>query len=218
MILQAHAIRKRFSPQAFPLLDEVSLTLEQGSSLAILGKSGSGKTTLLHILGGLDVQFEGSVRIHGKLTTDEPDELRNQQVGFIFQSFHLLGDYSLIDNVLMPSRIARKRAKDLLPRAYALLERVGLQEKARTPVKLLSGGEKQRASLARAFCNDPSLIVADEPTGNLDPFHAQEVERLLLQSVRQQNKSLILVTHDASFAKQCDRVLLLKEGHLHPYS
>jgi lipoprotein-releasing system ATP-binding protein len=219
-LLQAKDLHKTFSSagsDSVQILNGVSLTLYPGKSIAIIGKSGSGKSSLLHILGTLDAPSSGTLTICEKQAFLHARELRSKKIGFVFQSFHLLEDYTLLENILIPARIARKNTKpssELFLRAQKLLEFVGLLERAKAPAKLLSGGEKQRASIARALFNDPDILLVDEPTGNLDPVNAALVQKLLLSSCKEQNKSLILVTHDEEFASLCDEVFLLKNGKL----
>ncbi len=219
-LLQAKDLCKTFlsgGSDPIAILKGVSLDLYPGKSIAIIGKSGSGKSSLLHILGTLDTPNSGTLTICGKEAFANARRLRSQNIGFVFQSFHLLEDYTLLENILIPAQIARKKtnaSSSLFTHAKKLLEFVGLLERADTPAKLLSGGEKQRASIARAFFNDPDILLVDEPTGNLDPINASLVQKLLLSRCKEQGKSLILVTHDEEFASLCDEVFLLKEGKL----
>ena len=214
MILQAKNISKSFgSPKQTKVLTHLSLSLSQGQSIAIMGRSGSGKTTLLHILGTLEKPDTGTLVIAG-IPVDNAQEadLRNRQIGFIFQSFNLLEDFSALENVLMPARIGRHPVN----REYGmfLLDQVGLSDRALFLAKQLSGGEKQRVAIARALCNNPDLILADEPSGNLDQANAEAMGDLLFSLVRQKKKSLILATHDAQLAACCDLQYLLKDGML----
>jgi lipoprotein-releasing system ATP-binding protein len=221
IVLRADRIKKRFSsPTPVEILHEVSLEVEKGQAIAIMGKSGEGKSTLLHILGTLEKQSSGELEICGKNAhLCCHDTLRNRHIGFIFQSYNLLEEYTVLDNVLMPARIARKnvsKAGPLYLRALELLEKVGLSARAHFLAKLLSGGEKQRTAIARALCNDPELILADEPSGNLDHQHSQEIHQLLIQLTRAHQKTLIVVTHDRELASLCDQVFILKDGKLNP--
>lgn len=220
LLLQAKNLHKTFAgPKPVEILQGVSFDLSFGESLAIIGKSGSGKSTLLHILGTLDTPSSGSVIISGKDAFSNASKLRRHSLGFVFQSFHLLEDSTLLENILMPAAITRKNTgagSASYVKALELIEFIGLSDRINTPVKFLSGGEKQRVAIARAFCNDPDLLLVDEPTGNLDPINAKIVQDLLLQGCKKQKKSLILVTHDEEFAFLCDRVFTLKEGHLLP--
>jgi lipoprotein-releasing system ATP-binding protein len=214
VILKAKKLHKTFlTPTPLQVLAGVDLEAVRGEAIAIMGKSGEGKSTLLQILGTLEKPCEGEIEICGNSFRTTPlDQLRNRHIGFIFQGFNLLEDYSVLDNVLMPARIGRKKPSP--ERALKLLEQVGLAPRANFLAKLLSGGEKQRVAIARALCNDPDLILADEPTGNLDYATSQTIHELLLYTVRSLNKTLIVVTHDRELAALCDRTLILKEGKL----
>ncbi len=213
LLLQANDLCKTFEgKEPLEILKGVSLNLSQGKSIAIIGKSGCGKSSLLHILGTLDRPTSGTVFICGKEAFSNAKEIRTQNIGFVFQSFHLLDDYTLLENILIPALIARKKPD--VVKAKELLTFVGLLEKANSPAKLLSGGEKQRAALARAFCNDPDILLVDEPTGNLDPKNASMIQNLLFEGCKKHGKSLILVTHDEEFASGCDEVFVLKDGKL----
>jgi lipoprotein-releasing system ATP-binding protein len=218
-VLKARQICKKFAhPSLLEVLKNIDLDLARGESIAIVGKSGEGKSTLLHILGTLEKPCSGSIEICGKDAASSPlSELRNRHIGFIFQSYNLLDDYTTLDNVLMPAKIARlktNKGSASYNRALMLLEAVGLKDRATFLTKLLSGGEKQRAAIARALCNDPEIILADEPSGNLDHTHSQEVHSLLIRLCKEFNKSLIVVTHDKELSSLCSRTLLLKDGNL----
>jgi len=218
-ILEAKDLHKTFhSASKVEVLKGASLSVKQGESLAIMGRSGEGKSTLLHILGTLESPCQGEILFFNKPIQSLPD-IRNKNIGFIFQTFHLLEDYTVLENVLMPARIARKRTDRNSPaykRALSLLEEVGLLPRAHFPAKLLSGGEKQRAAIARALCNDPDLLFADEPSGNLDHASSLLIHNLLLSCVKKFQKTLLVVTHDKDLADSCDRILILKEGKLTP--
>lgn len=220
LTLEAENLHKSFDgPVPVEVLKGVSLQVKPGETLAIMGKSGEGKSTLLQIIGTLDTPSKGTIRICGKIPKkNKMATLRNEHIGFIFQSYHLLDDFTALDNVLMPLKIARKDTRCSQKLGLKLLKDVGLEGKEKTLAKYLSGGEKQRVAIARALCNQPDLLLADEPTGNLDRSHALEVQTLLLNAAKKWGKTLILVTHDEEFARQCDRVLLLKEGHLYSHA
>ena len=194
----------------------MSLELKEGETLAIMGSSGEGKSTLLHILGALEPLGKGEVMIdESPLKGENVSAMRNDKMGFIFQAYHLLEDFTTLENVCMPLRIARASKEEATLRAKNLLAEVGLEGKENHLAKHLSGGEKQRVALARALANNPRLLFADEPTGNLDRKNSEEVEDLLLKTAKEKNKGLIVVTHDEEFAQKCDRTLLLKGGHLY---
>lgn len=218
-ILSAIKISKRFlSQSSIEILKEVSLAIYPGESLAIMGASGEGKSTLLHILGTLEEPSSGELIIAGKSLAQHPSPLiRNQHIGFVFQSYNLLEDYTALHNVLMPALIAKKniqKGSKAYERGCQLLEQVGLTHRMHFPCKLLSGGEKQRVALARALCNDPEIILADEPSGNLDHDTSEAIHQLLIHLVKEMNKSLIVVTHDHSLARLCGKKLILSDGYL----
>lgn len=207
MILEIKNIVKRY--KNLTVIKGINLSVQSGDSIAICGRSGEGKTTLLHILGTLEEPTSGQVEIGGvHLTKKNASFIRNSQIGFIFQSYNLLEDFSALENVLMPARIARKNANRL--KGIQLLQKVDLEDKADVPAKFLSGGERQRVAIARALCNDPDLILADEPTGNLDRVNARKIGELLTQL----QKTLILVTHDSELAGLCKKNYTLKDGLL----
>ncbi len=217
LLLEATDIHKSFYyPNQVNILNGIHLKVRAGESAAIVGRSGEGKSTLLQILGTLEDPCKGSLKIGNQLVTDSNKcYLRNQLIGFVFQSFHLLEDYTALENILMPARIARKRMGiKVIKRGMQLLEQVGLTDRAHFHTKLLSGGEKQRVALARAMYNDPEVIFADEPSGNLDGQTAQMIHEILLGFVKE-GKSLILVTHDWNLAKLCTKQYELKNGQLY---
>lgn len=211
MILEAKKIDKKF-PGAH-VLRNVSFEIRESETVAIMGKSGEGKSTLLHILGTLDTPTSGSLRICGKEPTAAHfAKIRNEQIGFIFQFYHLLEDFTVLENVLMPLMINRSSDNE---RAQMLIEAVGLKGKEKSQTKHLSGGEKQRVAIARALVTKPKLILADEPTGNLDETNSRIIQKLLLSLAKESNTAVVIVTHDEEFAELCDRRLFLKEGQLY---
>jgi lipoprotein-releasing system ATP-binding protein len=220
-ILKATHLTKTFaSPALVEVLKQVDIEVSCGESVAIVGKSGEGKSTLLHILGTLEKPCSGRLEICGQNTAHTfLPKLRNEHIGFIFQSYNLLDEYTTLENVLMPAKIARKaihHRSSAYKRALELLSIVGISDRAHFPAKLLSGGQKQRAAIARALCNDPSLILADEPSGNLDHRHSTQVHSLLLDLCKNFNKALIVVTHDKELSSLCGKRLQLKDGNLFP--
>lgn len=219
MILQAKKIKKRFKhPVDIDLLRGIDLVVEKGETVAIMGRSGEGKSTLLQILGTLDTPTEGELTIAGlPATSSNLPTLRNHHLGFIFQAFHLLEDYTVLQNILMPAMIARKdtsKGSQAHQRAQELLDQVGLSGRQHHFGKQLSGGEKQRVAIARALMNDPDLIFADEPSGNLDRQNADAIHHLLLDFAHKQDKSLIVVTHDEQLAALCQTNYRLTDGVL----
>ena len=217
ILLEAVEIHKSFyHPKPVPILKGINLVVHAGETVAIMGRSGEGKSTLLQILGTLEQPCSGSLKINGhSVNGTNKTWLRNQSIGFVFQSFHLLEDYTALENVLMPARIARqsiRKGSEAEQKGITLLEKVGLADRAHFHTKLLSGGEKQRVALARAMCNDPALIFADEPSGNLDRQTANMIHDILLGFVQTQGKALILVTHDHELARLCGTRYELHSG------
>lgn len=222
-LLRASKVNKSFfHPKELSILKNISFELEYGQTLAIMGASGEGKSTLLHILGTLDNLSSGELFFKNKsFSYYSPYELKNNHFGFIFQSFHLFEEDSVFENIILPARIMRKSIKkgsDIYQRVETLICSVHLEKHINTPVKFLSGGERQRVAIARAFCNDPELIFADEPTGNLDYKTSAEIHSLLLSQVKAFNKGLIVVTHDKELAGMCDKAYTLENGLLSPLS
>ncbi len=207
MILKAKNIFKKYEKTA--VLSGVSLDVEMGESIAICGRSGEGKTTLLHILAALSTPDSGEIEIGGViLNRSNAARIRGSEIGIIFQSYNLLEDFSALENVLMPARIARKPAHRSM--GLELLSMVHLEHKADLLAKFLSGGERQRVAIARALCNNPKIIFADEPTGNLDRENGRKIAQMLIHLKR----TFILVTHDPELASLCQTEYLLKEGAL----
>lgn len=202
----------------FTALKNVSLTIPTGVSVAILGKSGSGKSTLMHAISGLDKPQKGQVIIDGQdilqLKPKRVDEFRAKKIGFIFQSFFVQGNESVVDNVSLPLEIARLPRKKRAHKINAALKAVDLYDKRKNCAKDLSGGQKQRLAIARAIVGDPQIIFADEPTGNLDSETGAKVEELLFGYNKQKGVTLIVVTHDADLAKKCDYQVIIKDGRV----
>jgi len=219
-VLSARNVSRSFreGSSTLEVLIDVQLTVARGERLAIIGASGSGKTTLLQILGGLDKPSAGVVEVAGQdlhaLSEQQRGELRNSHIGFVYQFHHLLPEFSALENVAMPLLVRRERTSVAEARARALLTRVGLAERLRHRPHQLSGGERQRTAVARALVTSPALVLADEPTGNLDGRNAQQVFALMLELNQEFATSLVVVTHDARLAARMDRVLEISGGRL----
>lgn len=218
--LSCHGLVRHFREQGrvLEVLRGVDLEIAAGERLAVVGASGSGKTTLLQLLGGLDTPTRGWVELNGRnfsaMRPAERGSRRNRHVGFVYQFHHLLPEFSAVENVAMPLLIRRSDKSEALANARELLEQVGLGERlAHRPAKL-SGGERQRVAVARALITRPSVVLADEPTGNLDPGSGEQVFELLLKLNRDTGTALVVVTHDLKRARRMDRVLALRDGRL----
>ena len=219
-LVEAIRLDKRYvdGPTVVRVLDELDLVVQPGERIAIVGESGVGKSTLLHLLGGLDRPSGGRVLFDGEDIFAGSDAdlaaFRNRTLGFVFQFHHLLGDFTALENVMLPGLIARQPTAVVRARAVALLERVGLQERLTHRPAELSGGEQQRVAVARALCLRPRLILADEPTGNLDPTTGEEVQELLLELNHEQGSALVIATHNPHLAAAMGRTLRLADGRL----
>ena len=217
-VLQLKEIKRSFQQggQKLEILRGVNLSIERGEIVALLGPSGCGKTTLLQIAGLLEKPTSGEVLINGKKVKGKADNLRTQlrrtQIGFIYQFHHLLPDFTAEENLLLPQYIAGMKKAEAKQRAGQLLESVGLEKRAEHYPSQLSGGEQQRVAIARALVNNPSLLLADEPTGNLDPKTAEDVFQVMLQTIRRLKIGALVVTHNVELARRMDRVLQLKDG------
>jgi lipoprotein-releasing system ATP-binding protein len=220
--LEARGIVKRYAVGANDLnvLRDLDLTVEAGEMVAIMGASGVGKSTLLHVLGGLDRANQGDVTVAATKLTSLPDAdvvaFRNRNVGFVFQFHHLLPEFSAVENVEMPMRIARIPMAEARPRAEELLQRVGLAERTSHRPGMLSGGEQQRVAVARALIMRPALLLADEPTGDLDEQTAESLHLLLREMHHAYGLTSVIATHNPRLAGACDRVLRLEAGRLTP--
>lgn len=202
----------------FIALKDISLDIKQGESIAIIGKSGSGKSTLMHLLALLDSPTSGEITVNGEpsshLSRRQKDKLRNKQFGFVFQQFFLNANNSVLDNVILPLKIAGKSRRERNRLGMKALEDVELADKANNKANDLSGGQKQRVVIARALINNPNIIFADEPTGNLDSVTGEKIEEMLFSLNKTKNITLIIVTHDADLAARCDRQIRIKDGQI----
>jgi len=225
-VLEAHDLWKAYrggDGSQLPILSGVDLTVQRGEMVAIVGASGAGKSTLLHLLGALDRPTMGSVVLAGtpvpggKATAPDDEavaRLRNRSIGFVFQFHHLLREFSALENVMMPLRIGGVDTATAHDRAAALLARVGLSGRMHHRPAELSGGEQQRTAVARALAMDPAVLLADEPTGNLDQGNAERLHELFVELVRDLGIGMVVVTHNRSLASRAHRVLLLENGRL----
>ncbi len=204
--------------QLFYALNQIDLQVQRGERVAIMGPSGSGKSTMLNLICGLDVPTSGRVCVEGtdlsQLSDDQRTRLRREKVGMIFQSFNLLPTLSAMENVSLPLRLRGQSRREAEKRARAILERVGLHRQATHRPDEMSGGECQRVAIARALIFSPPLLLADEPTGNLDSASGAEVLKLLEELHRELNTTVLLVTHDAHTAQSCERMLILRDGRV----
>jgi putative ABC transport system ATP-binding protein len=218
VVLQAENLSKTY-PSAetkLTVLDQISFSVDEGNSISIIGPSGSGKTTLLGLCAGLDTPTSGAISLMGfklnAMSEDDRAYIRNQYVGFVFQNFQLLSTLTALENVMVPLEL--RGEKNVLPKAKELLQRVGLDARFHHYPSQLSGGEQQRVAMARAFITDPKILFADEPTGNLDEENAHHITDLLFGLNKEQNTTLVLVTHNLELALKTQRILRMKGGKL----
>ncbi|MDE3235203.1 MAG: ABC transporter ATP-binding protein [Bacteroidota bacterium] len=218
--LRATNISKFFyQPEKFKVLKDVSFDVQKGEFLTLIGKSGSGKSTLLYVLSTMDTDFEGELEINGvslkHKTQNELSAFRNEHIGFVFQFHYLLTEFSALQNVMLPAlKLGKKSKEEIEHKAYEHLEMLDLKQQALKPANRLSGGQQQRVAIARALINDPSIIMGDEPTGNLDSKNTKVVFDIFKQLARQNGQTIIAVTHDDDFALNSDRVIELSDGCL----
>ncbi len=218
--LRAEGISKYFhEPNTFQVLKEISFTVNRGEFVSLVGKSGSGKSTLLYVLSTMDTDFEGGLAINGHSLTGQSQNalaaFRNANIGFVFQFHYLLPEFTALDNVMLPALKLRKKTKaEVREAAYENLRLLGLAEQALKPANKLSGGQQQRVAIARALINEPSVIMGDEPTGNLDSKNTQIVFDIFRELAAARGQTIIAVTHDDAFAQNSDRVLEMTDGVL----
>lgn len=222
IVISASDIKKSYKSEQgdsrLEVLNGISVNIQKGSITSIVGSSGSGKSTLLHILGGLDKPDSGSVFWGdleiSKLNADQLADFRNNNIGFVFQFHHLLPEFTALENVAMPSLIAGTSINEASERAHELLERFGVSDRSQHRPTQLSGGEQQRVSMARALMNKPSLILADEPTGNLDDTNTSIILDMLYELRDQEDVTILLITHEKTIAQRSDIILEIKNGEL----
>lgn len=218
IVLQAENLSKIYksAERQLVVLDSISFAVEQGNSISIIGPSGSGKTTLLGLCAGLDTPSGGTISLMGfklnAMSEDDRAYIRNQYVGFVFQNFQLLSTLTALENVMVPLEL--RGEKNVAPKAKELLARVGLKDRMDHYPSQLSGGEQQRVAMARAFITDPKILFADEPTGNLDEENAHHITDLLFTMNKEENTTLVLVTHNLELAQRTQRILRMKGGKL----
>jgi putative ABC transport system ATP-binding protein len=220
VVVEAHDLSRVFGEGTTRVdaLNRVDLQVRRGEFVAVMGPSGSGKSTLLHLLGGLDQPTAGTVRIGGRdlgrLSDDELTQLRRRHIGFVFQAFNLLNVLTALENVALPLVIDGVDESRANEQARAALERVGIADRKDHLPRELAGGEQQRVALARALCTDPALLLADEPTGNLDSRNSEQIISLLRRLVDEQHQTVVMVTHDGGHAAMADRLITLRDGRI----
>ncbi len=213
-MLTATGIYKRY--EHLTVLKGVDINIGKGEIVSIVGSSGAGKSTLLHILGTLDKADEGRISLNGQqvelLSGRKLAAFRNKQIGFVFQFHHLLPEFSALENVCIPGWIAGQKKKEVVTKATELLKTLGLADRLENKPQQLSGGEQQRVAVARALINSPAIVMADEPTGNLDSANAKELHQLFIDLRNTFNQTFLIVTHNEELAKMSDRILMMKDG------
>jgi lipoprotein-releasing system ATP-binding protein len=219
-VLRAQHLTKYFhEPEPFQVLRDITFEVDRGEFLTLVGKSGCGKSTLLYLLSTMDTDYEGTLEINGETLTGQSQEylarFRNAHIGFVFQFHFLLPEFSVLENVMLPAqKLGRYPRKEIEERAYEKLRLLGVAAQARKPASKLSGGQQQRVAIARALINDPTLIMGDEPTGNLDTANTQIAFEILRDLAHNGGQTIICVTHDAEFAARSDRTITLSDGQI----
>ncbi len=215
-MLTATNIYKNYG--SLPVLRGVDISIQKGEIVSIVGSSGAGKSTLLHILGTLDKPDKGSISLDNKRIEDLSGKklaaFRNKEIGFVFQFHHLLPEFTALENVCIPGWIAGRKKKEVMEKAQTLLKTLGLENRLENKPQQLSGGEQQRVAVARALINNPSIVMADEPTGNLDSNNAKELHQLFIHLREQFNQTFLIVTHNEELAQMSDRILHMKDGRM----
>jgi len=218
--LKASNIVKYFyEPDEFQVLKGLSFEVRKGEFLSLTGKSGSGKSTLLYVLSTMDTDYQGELEINGERlrghTQNELAAFRNEHIGFVFQFHYLLPEFSVLDNVMLPAlKLKRRSRQEIEAKAYSDLDMLGLKDQALKLASKLSGGQQQRVAIARALVNEPSIVMGDEPTGNLDSKNTQVVFDIFRQLARERGQTIIAVTHDEDFARNSDRTIELSDGRI----
>jgi lipoprotein-releasing system ATP-binding protein len=219
-VIEARHIDKYFrKPVEFHVLRDISFSIEQGEFATIMGKSGCGKSTLLYILSTMDTEYEGQLFLNEELVTGRPQkdlsQLRNKHIGFVFQFHYLLSEFSVLENVMLPAKkLGEKSTEEIEHDAMEKLNMLNIGKLARKRASRISGGEKQRVAIARALINNPSILMGDEPTGNLDSYNAENVFQIFKQLKEEVGLSLLVVTHDKDFADRSDRIILMEDGRI----
>ena len=218
IVLEAKHINKYFrKPVLFHVLKDINFQVKKGEFVSIMGKSGCGKSTLLYILSTMDTDYEGELYLNNELITshkrDQLSHIRNKEIGFVFQFHYLLSEFSVLENVMLPAKkLAEKSNQEIEQDAMQKLKMLNIEHLAKKKASQVSGGEKQRVAIARALINNPSIIMGDEPTGNLDSHNAENVFNIFKQLSDDQGLSLLIVTHDEDFAKKTDRIIMMEDG------
>lgn len=219
-VLEAKHINKYFKkPVLFHVLKDINFEIKKGEFTSIMGKSGCGKSTLLYILSTMDTDYEGELYLNNKLITDKDgnhlSRLRNENIGFVFQFHYLLGEFTVLENVMLPAKkLAKKSIQEIEEDALDKLKVLNIEHLAHKRASQVSGGEKQRVAIARALINNPSIIMGDEPTGNLDSHNAENVFNIFKQLSVEEGLSLLIVTHDEDFANKTDRIIQMEDGRI----
>ena len=219
-VLETRHIDKHFhKPKDFHVLKDITFGVKEGEFASIMGKSGSGKSTLLYILSTMDTDYTGELYLNGELVTGKPHQelsrIRNRHIGFVFQFHYLLSEFSVLENVMLPAKkLADKSHAEIEADAMNKLERLHIGHLAQQRASRISGGEKQRVAIARALINNPTILMGDEPTGNLDSVNSENVFQIFKQLKQEQGLSLLVVTHDVDFANRTDRIIEMEDGRI----
>ena len=219
-VLEAKNINKSFEkPVRFQVLKNINFKIEKGEFVSIMGKSGCGKSTLLYILSTMDTEYEGSLLLNDEVISGQSSNnlsyIRNKHIGFVFQFHYLLADFTVLENIMLPAKkLGKKTLEEIEKDAYEKLKLLKIEHLALKKASQVSGGEKQRVAIARALINNPSIIMGDEPTGNLDSNNANNVFNIFRELCDTQHLSLLIVTHDEDFAKRTDRIIIMEDGKI----